>query len=58
MQNNNEPQFWTLTITAQVCAGDMDKDTVINQAQTILADMTDGSDIMSIAVINAERDTL
>lgn len=57
MPNNEQSQFWTITIQASVCAGDMWKQEVIDNAQTILEAMTDGSDIMSVEVINAERDT-
>ena len=48
--------FWTLTATFQICAGDMEKDEVISSAEQMLIDMTDGSDIMSIHVAEAERD--
>lgn len=52
----DQPQTWTLTITAQVFAGDMDKQNVIDNAQQLLENMTDGSDFIGITVDNAERD--
>lgn len=51
-----QPQTWTITITAQVFAGDMDKQNVIDNAQQLLENMTDGSDFVGITVDNAERD--
>lgn len=51
-----QPQTWTLTITATVFAGDMEKEQVESQAQQLLENMTDGSDFVGISVIDAERD--
>lgn len=48
---------WTITIQFTVFAGDMGKEEVIENAEKILADMTDGSDFSGVTVINAERDT-
>ena len=46
-------QFWTITATFSVCAGDMEKDEVINQAQSILESLIDGSDISGFTVTDA-----
>lgn len=54
MEQKND--FWTITITASVCAGDMSRDEVMQNAQSILEEMVDGSDIMNIMVEDATRD--
>ena len=47
---------WTITATFQVFAGDMDKDMVEKNALDILEKELDGTDIMSISIIDAKRD--
>lgn len=49
---------WTLTVKCTVFAGDMSKQNVIDNAQEILERLTDGSDIISIAVEEAKRDEI
>jgi len=51
-------ETWTLKVEMTVFAGDMDKESVIAQAERVLSDITDGSDIASFSVIDAERDEL
>lgn len=47
---------WTVTAQLTVFAGDMDKETVIANAEKVLEDITDGSDICGFSVIDAKRD--
>jgi hypothetical protein len=49
---------WTIKVELTVFAGDMDKASVIGNAEKILADITDGSDFASFAVLDATRDEL
>ena len=49
---------WTITVEFTVFAGDMDKDNVISNAQTLLEDITDGTDFQSTNVIDAIRDEI
>ncbi len=49
---------WTLTVHLTVLAGDMSKENVIANAEQVLADITDGTDIAGFAVIDAERDEI
>jgi len=51
-------QTWTITAQLTVFAGDMDKADVIANAEKVLSDITDGSDIAGFAVIDAERDEI
>ena len=47
---------WTITVQLTVFAGDMDKESVIGEAERLLPDLLDGTDFTGISVINAERD--
>ncbi len=47
---------WTITVEMTVFAGNMDKESVKSIAQTALPLMLEGSDYMSVEVINAKRD--
>lgn len=47
---------WTVTVELTVFAGDMDKSNVISNAETILDDITDGTDFAGYSVIDAKRD--
>lgn len=47
---------WTVTVELTVFAGDMVVEQVQSNAERILADITDGTDFASFAVINAKRD--
>jgi len=47
---------WTITVEFTVFAGDMDKDNVISNAESILDDITDGTDFAGYHVIDAKRD--
>ena len=47
---------WTVTVQLTVFAGDMDKASVIAEAERLLPDLLDGTDFMGISVIHAERD--
>ena len=49
---------WTVFVKCTVFAGNMSKSEVISNAEKVLTDITDGTDLMSFAVIDAERDTL
>lgn len=49
-------ETWTITAQFTVFAGDMDKQDVIANAQTILESITDGSDISGITITDAQRD--
>jgi len=54
MEQQND--FWTVTITVSVCAGDMSRDEVMQNAESLLTEMTDGSDFMNVCVVDATRD--
>lgn len=47
---------WTITVEMTVFAGDMDKENVISNAETLLPDLLDGTDFMGVTVIDAKRD--
>ncbi len=47
---------WTITVELTVFAGDMDKANVISNAESILADITYGTDFAGYCVIDAVRD--
>jgi hypothetical protein len=47
---------WTVTVNCTVFAGDMDKDSVIAEAERVLTDITDGTDIAGFVVVDAKRD--
>lgn len=47
---------WTVIVQLTVFAGDMDKNTVIGNAEDILADITDGTDFVGFSVTDARRD--
>lgn len=47
---------WTVTVELTVFAGDMDKGNVIGNAETILEDITDGTDFAGFVVTDAKRD--
>lgn len=47
---------WTVLVELTVFAGDMDKDSVIGNAERILEHMTEGSDFAGFNVIGATRD--
>ncbi len=49
---------WTVTVEFTVFAGNMAKDNVISNAESLLADLTDGTDFTGINVIDAKRDDL
>lgn len=51
-------ETWTVTATFTVFAGDMSKADVMSSAEEILRSTTDGSDIMSVAVLDAVRDEI
>lgn len=55
---NEKLDTWTVIVHMTVFAGDMDKDDVIFNAEKVLKDITDGSDIASYAVVDAKRDEL
>lgn len=57
MEDNNI-QTWTVTVELTVFAGDMDKDNVISNAETLLEDLLDGTDFTGINVVDAKRDEL
>jgi len=52
----DEADTWTITVKMTVFAGDMDKDNVISNAESLLPDLLDGTDFTGIAVIDAKRD--
>lgn len=47
---------WTITVEMTVFAGDMSKEEVIDNAETVLGDITDGSDIAGFYIVDAKRD--
>ena len=47
---------WTVTVEVTVFAGDMSKDNVVSNAETLLPSILDGTDFMNISVIDAKRD--
>lgn len=47
---------WTVTVELTVFAGDMDKKSVVGNAEKILDDITDGTDFVGYSVTNAKRD--
>ena len=47
---------WTLTVEITVFAGDMTKESVIANAESLLTNMMDGSDFCNYTVIDATRD--
>lgn len=47
---------WTITAELTVFAGDMEKYKVIEEAQRILEDITDGTDFCGVSVTDAKRD--
>lgn len=57
-QQENLSSIWTLKVEMSVMAGDMDKADVISIAEQVLADITDGSDIIGFSVVDAERDQI
>ena len=54
MKDKNDT--WTVTVELTVFAGDMNKDNVISNAESILEDITDGTDFFGFSVIDAKRD--
>lgn len=48
---------WTVTAQFTVFAGDMETSEVVDNAIRTLIALTDGSDMMNVEVISAERDT-
>lgn len=53
---NEKPDTWTVTITATVFAGDMDRKDVMQNAQRLLDGLLDGTDFTGTSVIDAVRD--
>jgi len=53
---NDKKDTWTVTVQMTVFAGDMDKQNVIGNAEKQLPDLLDGTDFMSVNVIDATRD--
>jgi hypothetical protein len=49
---------WTITVKMTVFAGDMDRENVIGNAESLLPNLLDGTDFTGIAVIDAERDEM
>lgn len=49
---------WTVTVELTVFAGNMAKESVIGNAETILKDITDGTDFAGFSVIDAKRDEI
>ena len=47
---------WTVTVQFSVFAGNMSKENVIDNADEILTDMTDGSDLQCFVITDAKRD--
>jgi hypothetical protein len=47
---------WTVTAELTVFAGDMSKEDVIANAEKVLADITEGTDIAGFLVKEAKRD--
>ena len=47
---------WTVTVELTVFTGDMDKGSVIGEAERILKDITDGTDFVGFTVTDAKRD--
>jgi len=47
---------WTITVNLTVFAGDMSKEEVIENAETILSDITDGTDFAGFCIMDAKRD--
>lgn len=47
---------WTLTVELTVFAGDMDKESVIGEAERQLPNLLDGTDFMGVHVVDAKRD--
>lgn len=57
-QVEEKPSTWTITAQFTVFAGDMDKASVIGNAESLLTNMTDGSDLIFATVIDAKRDEI
>lgn len=53
---DDKKDTWTITVEMTVFAGDMDKESVIGEAERILSDITDGTDFCGFCVIDAKRD--
>jgi len=49
---------WTVTIECIVFAGDMSKEEVISNAQSLAETLHDGTDFISTSVIDAVRDEI
>lgn len=49
-------ETWTITVQMTVFAGNMEKENVISNAETLLPNLLDGTDFTGIAVIDAKRD--
>ena len=49
---------WTVTVNLTVFAGDMSKEDVISNAESLLATLLDGTDFAGHVVLEAKRDTL
>lgn len=54
--NDEKMNTWKITVEMTVFAGDMDKDNVISNAESLLPDLLDGTDFTGITVIDAKRD--
>lgn len=51
-------ETWTITCELVVFAGNMSKENVIQNAEQILKDITDGTDFANFAVIDAKQDDI
>ena len=47
---------WTITAELTVFAGDMSKENVIQNAEELLNDITDGTDFVGFTITDAKRD--
>ena len=55
-QPEEKKDTWTVSVELTVFAGDMDKGSVMGEAERILTDITDGTDFCGFTVIDAKRD--
>jgi hypothetical protein len=58
VEGEEKADTWTVTVRLTVFAGDMDRDNVISNAESLLTSMTDGSDFAGFVVVDATRDEI
>ena len=55
-ETKNESDVWTLSVEMSVFAGNMSKGEVISIAERLLPGLLDGTDFVSVCVLDAKKE--